>query len=570
MSDNVPAPDWSQLPHNPLSFFGLNESFDRKQLKRSYSRLIRQFKPETHPAEFQQIRAAYEELDRGLRYGRSVASSEKVETPVDWTDLATANANPTAGGPQAGTTADLSAMPDKPPLFERVKNESPAELYEELEALPKKTPYDYYALGVLADLCDKTHPLRFIEWILKGIKQHPEEFPLQRLLQAYLETADSKQLPRLMKACGKMLTGDAYYFITEAAWETLLRETTLDQFIEVLKASEPQQQSIGIAGKMAFTLRMLRIAQWKTRDASPAAQAWVVESIDFLETNFEQLQGYMEYELDVLLFVRSYLEHRQAFLTEHPIRADLDRALETYFCEGVLLGDAAIQSQQVLLAKDQSLTATAFPPFETSDPTSNFYAVWNWVSEEVVSRSLTEQREEPDLNLWYPRIVSLLHKLSSDTEASVSGNWWNAVGLMLGVIDKCCYLLPAIVPFILPIYLSTLPENTLGEAVWFVVSVATILLSAVAGILGGRRLSAWFKDKFSHPVHRRMALQQYRGLWRPELFQFLDRSRISFQAFRHLLNHAHDQNIAMRDWIENHTDNDYGMAMYTLALEHEV
>ena len=36
-----PKPDWQLLPHDPQGFFGLADGFDRKDLKRSYNRLLR-------------------------------------------------------------------------------------------------------------------------------------------------------------------------------------------------------------------------------------------------------------------------------------------------------------------------------------------------------------------------------------------------------------------------------------------------------------------------------------------------------------------------------------------------
>ena len=62
-SSSEPEADWSLLPHHPVQFFGLEDGFDNRQLKRAYNRLIRIYKPERSPAEFQRIRAAYEQLD---------------------------------------------------------------------------------------------------------------------------------------------------------------------------------------------------------------------------------------------------------------------------------------------------------------------------------------------------------------------------------------------------------------------------------------------------------------------------------------------------------------------------
>src|SRR5205807_3335279 len=70
MTDIPDDPDWSLLPHAPVRFFGLNAGFDRRELKRSYNQLIRRFKPERFPQEFQRIRAAYEQLENAIRYGQ--------------------------------------------------------------------------------------------------------------------------------------------------------------------------------------------------------------------------------------------------------------------------------------------------------------------------------------------------------------------------------------------------------------------------------------------------------------------------------------------------------------------
>ena len=63
-------PRWELLPHDPVGFFELAGSFDRKTLKQRYTDLVRRFKPEKHPSEFQRIRAAFEALDARLRYGQ--------------------------------------------------------------------------------------------------------------------------------------------------------------------------------------------------------------------------------------------------------------------------------------------------------------------------------------------------------------------------------------------------------------------------------------------------------------------------------------------------------------------
>ena len=68
-SEDEREPAWELLPHQPRRFFELEPDFDKRELKRRYTRLIKRFKPERSPEEFQRIRAAYEELLDELRSG---------------------------------------------------------------------------------------------------------------------------------------------------------------------------------------------------------------------------------------------------------------------------------------------------------------------------------------------------------------------------------------------------------------------------------------------------------------------------------------------------------------------
>ena len=57
MSDMAPLPDSS----NPFEILGVSRDADRRTLRRAYARLIKVYRPETHPKEFQRIQQAFEE-----------------------------------------------------------------------------------------------------------------------------------------------------------------------------------------------------------------------------------------------------------------------------------------------------------------------------------------------------------------------------------------------------------------------------------------------------------------------------------------------------------------------------
>lgn len=62
MSEHSLPDDVRRWPDDPAQLLGVPEDADRKTLRRAYSRLARQFKPEHAPEQFQKIRAAYDAL----------------------------------------------------------------------------------------------------------------------------------------------------------------------------------------------------------------------------------------------------------------------------------------------------------------------------------------------------------------------------------------------------------------------------------------------------------------------------------------------------------------------------
>ncbi|HVW00330.1 MAG TPA: J domain-containing protein, partial [Planctomycetaceae bacterium] len=130
-----PDPDWSLLPHDPEKFFGLDEFYDRRDLKRAYNQYLKRFKPEKHPEEFQRLRAAYEGLEQRLRYGAGM-SPPAVAIPTGGWDLPVAtpaaDAPDRPGRPRPATAAPEPPQPREIPWHTRVQSESVETLAAEL------------------------------------------------------------------------------------------------------------------------------------------------------------------------------------------------------------------------------------------------------------------------------------------------------------------------------------------------------------------------------------------------------------------------------------------------------
>ena len=198
-------------------------------MKRSFNRLLRQFKPERAPEEFQHIRAAYEQLDNSLRYGEQTFAKRPVEDMFDWTapvqeseqappnqKSQRATEHDSKGDQRCGTQDRQTDRSPQELIVERLQTATPDRIYVELSKIEDKTPFDFYALPVLIDALENTYPLQFVKWILAGLKKFPNEVGLQSLLYTTLRgTFSRKAIPRIWIAVAKSVRSDRFYSLTE-------------------------------------------------------------------------------------------------------------------------------------------------------------------------------------------------------------------------------------------------------------------------------------------------------------------------------------------------------------------
>lgn len=86
---------------NAYQILGLEPDADERAIKRAYSGLIKQYRPDTHPAEFAQIRVAYEDALHWLRSRQQWEEQQAVEASV---------AEPVAPAPAEMKTPSAESM----------------------------------------------------------------------------------------------------------------------------------------------------------------------------------------------------------------------------------------------------------------------------------------------------------------------------------------------------------------------------------------------------------------------------------------------------------------------------
>ena len=541
MTDTPDEPNWSLLPQDPVGFFGLSVGFDGRELKRCYNQLIRRFKPERFPQEFQRIRAAYEQLQNANAYGQSTDSSAPVDL-FEWDPSAVA------------TTASSSVAL---PLHQRIQTGSATEIYRELKDQANKSPQDYYALAVMSDVVDPQDGQQFANWILQGLTAYRNEIGLSRLLHAYFSgLVESKHCESLLVACSRIVREDLFFPLTEPLWKLLLRSQDFSHFREVLAQCEANLKGINIDNRLSFYLRILKPAVWV------ADEEWINQSYNLIEQHFDRIPKFLDYELEILSRLRAYIQIREQFIQGDEVRRRLDQAIRDYFSEDQLAGDQGVVACQVAIAQDTERVSAAFA--ELGDQAyPRFYALWQWVSYDVGERNVEPSRQSLHDNVWQSRMRTLLVQLARRTDRSRLGLQWGIWTVMYYLSTAACYVLPIILLELLIIYFwSGSRANDTSFDLLFVGG-------AVGGLYSGRLLQKQLRSRVWLPYCLRISARCYRQLWSREIISFLARSHLSYQMLNVFLNSEAGINIK-GGWVKYYVDQDYALPVYAIAQQFAV
>lgn len=557
--------DWSLLPHAPLAFFGLSDAFDRKELKRAYNRLLRQYKPEKHPQEFQRIRAAYELLDNQLRYGAAATPAPEYRWRTDDAPSASPPSTAEKSRPRepapAAASAHAYASPPSPastPLHVRIRQHPMANVYRELAEKQHKLPYDFYALAVMSDVVHRKDGQQFLRWLLQGLSEHRQDRALLSLLYEYLRGPLAIELaPKLLVAVSKTVRTDEFYPLTERLWHRLLRERPFAEFRKTLEACEANVRDVSIDARLAFTVEILKAAIWD------ADAEWTNRAFALLEENSERVAYHLQNDLDLLDFLRRYISGRPALATASPLRREIDDALREFFSGEQATRDRKVLQCQVRMAADPQATLAAFP-LTSEEDYSNFYVLWSYVSADVAERHTTE-REPANVSAWISRGRAVYENIERRVKSSAPYLRLRGAGLGYLLFVALFYLFVTLVPLI--VVLLLIGSSTYqGSFVKFFLPLTTMIITfgAAAYVHRSHLRPRWQKHEQTH------ATNCYTAISREELAAFLQRSQFSHQELRELLFNADITNLTMAQSTADHFQKDYALAIYAIALRFQV
>lgn len=381
-------PDWNLLPADPEGFFSLSGEYDLRDLKRSYNAMIRKFKPEKYPVEFQKIRAAFEQLNDALRYDQPTQPLDHSMLLDDWKDnketlpplkpeettkpdmnLASETAEP---GPTESPSADT---PPRPTLKERLTTEPPENLYHELVTKADKSPYEFYLIALLSDLvadAERTFP----NWLLEGLKAYSNDPVLFELLREYLAQDEiSENLAGLLTAISQVVRSDRFYYLTEKGWDKLLPTVSFKLFRNTLAECEANLLNFGEDHKLVFYLHILRPAILK------ADFDWIEEVFSIIGLPGE-VPYWVEAELDFLEHLIHYRQIRGRFLSGGQSCTVIDQAIIAYFQKGEPEGTKRFLELQMALVETPEEILSEF--HSITEELAVVCVIWNQISEEIL------------------------------------------------------------------------------------------------------------------------------------------------------------------------------------------
>lgn len=366
MSADV-EPDWDSLHRNPAAFFRLDPGFDLRRLKAAYAALLRRYKPEKTPDEFKKIRAAFESL-KGRLEEAAGGSATISSSPIGFREpIAT---------PRPPERRRAEPRRDDPGAS---ASRSPRERYEALRADDARTPDDYYTLAVLSDVV-AGEPGGFARWLHAGLRRHPDEPRLARLLSEYLGTDEAAaNAESLLVETSLVIPNDRFYDVSRPLWERLLGAVDFATFRSLLEACEANLDGAPGECRVAFSWWVLRRAVWEPD------RSWCDARIKDLESLGDDLTRWdAACHRDLVDLLQLYRPVRHKIVTHGSVRKEMDRTVIACATSGPRTADRRMVDAQAALASRDGEVLREFRPGSVGADLLG--ALWERLAEETASR----------------------------------------------------------------------------------------------------------------------------------------------------------------------------------------
>jgi hypothetical protein len=185
MSDKLPEnlEDW---PRDPFALFGLAHTVTQQELRRKYTSLIREYKPEQRPEQFRRIREAYETLQRYAAWNEAAGTDAMGQNSTSPNDVSAAEPGTKESEPSETSTSTPRSTQEQ--CWRWALSGELERAYASLCALRDQQPQDasihlrlYWLLVAFPNLDTARSPH---DWLASGLGSCSQ---YARLLEVYAE-----------------------------------------------------------------------------------------------------------------------------------------------------------------------------------------------------------------------------------------------------------------------------------------------------------------------------------------------------------------------------------------------
>lgn len=317
MSDHLPdnLEDW---PEDPFGLLGVDSDVDAKTARRAYARLIRQFKPEHSPEEFQRIRSAYEAvrslieirdqygLDLTFATGGEDSSPEDSAGDDDQNGIVTEpEADPTEATPGDVDGArvwatlkpaadELEVSDEAKAAWDLAKDGDLAAARSQLEERLEHQPQVEDAIVRLYWLrrLDGDAATDLVKWLCGIVEQTGSRGTPWQLLMTELDlnpgTSRLAEVDRLFETASPERLAP----LLQIRWRSAGRSMQWESIERDLKAVRPRFLDDSVLDWAALLVTALRCLVWRKLDADAQGEA-------LFESLTDELNGFQELHLQM-------------------------------------------------------------------------------------------------------------------------------------------------------------------------------------------------------------------------------------------------------------------------------
>ena len=532
---------WNRLPHDPVGFFGLSPQFERSDLKRSYGKMIRIYKPETHPQEFQRIREAYEELESRNRYGVQQQLSAKQIDAWSFNSSVSESKKPSR-------SESMGSVESSAPVSNKVlATQDPFGAYQKLSTAANKTPQDFYILAMLSDMVDRADPQRFLKWLLTGIKQFPDDPGLNRLLREYLASdVETEAAQSVLVTLSKIVPAEVFYQVTEPLWDRVARSVPFDTFAKVLAACESNFKQGAIVSRIVFYVHLLRVIRWRATDE------WYEQKWMFIQQHGTEIPDHLEQDMEFLTLVRDYFRLDRSKVAEDSMRRQIDEMIRSYCEDPWNISTAKVAQVQDDIARNGNGVMDSFAATDI-DADNRVLLLNAMIAFDVIEQTGLGFEEAP---------IQRLAKQSDLVIADLrneSGQIWNRLTWMRWRLFSIPYSLLVFVPIVMVF-------GWFSKEVMFMFTLGWLVLGTLAHFAVVKQ---FFLDPRASKKTQDLVNRAYSDHWRPRLFRYVQSCHASPREAITMLQESaeHVGDSQLLNIILSYASGDLGLRSFHLAQQ---